>query len=154
MVTTTENKIKAYTSFEELEENFWDDQPAPEYEYPWDSSAVREALIAYKVPFTVVDAGERESSFKDAQGNPQVKFWFHINLHTDTENYQAAYRLANLLPKYELTIEAGGNMIGKRRAQLNLILAQIENLGSCQAVLAKGGKSGKEMLFKSVDTLG
>lgn len=139
-----------YTSFAELETNYWKDNPKA-IEWPWDDSGVREALIAYGVPFTISEAGERESAFKDREGNPQVRFWFHITCDTNSEGYQYAYKKAQLLPKYELTLEAGGAMIGKRRAQLALVQSQIAALGGCYAMLVKGGKTGKEVMFAAVE---
>lgn len=141
---------QTFTSFDDLHENFV--APKEEREFAYDNAAVREMLAFQRIPFTIVHAWEEASPFKDSKGRPQVAFRFDIRLHTDSRQYQNYEGDLDIRPAYTLTLTTStgyATLLAKRRAALKFALTQIESLGGCNAVLAKGGENGKEYYLKS-----
>lgn len=75
---------------------------------PWAKADTKERLVAFAIPFTIVGVSEPiESTFTNAEGDPQYYYNFDIDLDTSSTAYKYVSANFEIEPAYSMSMSAG-----------------------------------------------
>lgn len=119
--------------------NFQSENPVSDTKFaPYAKQGDKETLVAFELPFTITQALERESNFKDEEGNTQYEMVYYIDLDTTNEGFKFASRNKEISTGYALTLPSNAYRVNELK---NLILPAIQSGNPMKARLAKRGKA-------------
>lgn len=115
---------------------------AKEHSTPFADQTVKETLVAFSVPFTIVAAIEEKTQFKDEKtGNDVYNINYDIEIDTNHPNYQAAEKLKQLGVNYRMGLPSNGY----RRTELKDLINPMLEAG--EKVYVRLNKQGKTYVF-------
>lgn len=99
---------------------------------------IKDALVAYEVPFDITDVNLVETAFVNDEGEKQYSIQYTIELRTETAEYRMAKAKKDLVSQYILSLPANNYRRNEMKDLIKPFLAEHKKM---PAVLSKSGKT-------------